>query len=240
MRKILVLLAFLVGCAETDIRKVPVAGMDEVEKAKLITQLWQRCQQGVEEAQALSVQETRDQAKIAEERLAVGEGRIRILEDAQSYGRRAFDLAPSSSEQCTYWYALCASYLGWEYDIVGKLKIQQGKERGDQALVKAGEKSREEAKMPLTDGIKALRHYERVYYERSKNLQIYMWLGINYEMAGDLPSAYLVSREIVRKLEGVKRGGANASEVDPLIEKYKSVLKKLEDQMRKQLIPIPK
>lgn len=240
MRKMLFMLACLWGCGETDILKQDVRGIDEVGKAKMITKLWQRCQQGVDEAQALTVKETRDGAKAAEERVDVGLGRIRILEEALAYGRRAYELAPQSSEQCTYWYALCASYLGWEFDIVGRMQRARGKERGDQSLVKAGEESCEKAKGPLKEGINGLLHYERAYYERSRNLQVYMWLGINYEMAGDLPSAYLVTIDLVRKLEGLKRGGANPAEVDPVIANYIKVRKKLEEEMRKGLIPIPK
>ncbi len=236
---LLVLVCVLWGCGETDILKQDLRGIDEVEKAKLITQLVRRCQQGVDEAQALRVEETRDAAKAADERVEVGLGRIRILEEALAYGRRAFGIAQQSSEQATYWYALCASYLGWEYDFVGQAQIRKGKEQGDQALVKAGEGSREKAKDALGDGIKGLKYYVREHFDRTRNLQIYMWLAIDYEMAGDLPSAYLVTYDLIRRLEGLKRGGTDAADVDRVIGEQRKAMKKLEEKMRELLISIP-
>ncbi|HAK95263.1 MAG TPA: hypothetical protein DCM87_09735 [Planctomycetes bacterium] len=240
MRRLLIGLVFLWGCSETDLLTQDVRRLDEYEKAKVITRLWQRCEQGVNDAQAVTGASVAGAAQAPDERVRVGEKRIRVLEEALPYGRRAFELAPLTSIACTYWFALCSSYLGWEYDIVGQIEIQQGKDRGDAALARRGEERREKARVALTEGVKALLHYVRVYYEHSPNVMIYEWLEINYEMLGRLQEAYLAARDLVRRLESLKRGGANPADVDAWLEKYKGVMQKLEQNMRDAMIPVPK
>lgn len=240
MRGLLIGLVLLCGCAETDILKQDVRGLDDVEKAKLIKRLLERCEQGVNDAQAITVASTLGAGQVPDERIRVGEKRIRILEETLPYARRAFELAPMTSVYSTYWLALCASYLGWEYDIVGQVEVQQGKDQGDAALARRGEERREKAKPVLTDGVKALMHYVRVYYERSPNPMVYEWLEINYEMLGRVQEAYIAARDLVRRLESLKRGGANPVDVDAWILKYNGVMQKLEQNMRDAMIPIPK
>jgi len=240
MRRLLVGLMLLWGCGETDLLKQEVKGLSEFEKAKLITKLWQRCEQGVNDAQAVTGATVVGAEQTPDERIRVGEKRIRILEEALPYGRRAFELAPLTSPSCTYWFARCASYLGWEYDIVGQIEVQQGTEREDAALVKCGEERRRKTKVALTDGVKALLHYVRVYYEYAPNVLIYEWLEINYELLGRLPEAYLTARDLVRRLENLKRTGASPAEVGAWLEKYKDVTQQLEQKMRDAMIPIPK
>lgn len=240
MRRLLIGLVFLWGCGETDMLKVDVRSLDEYEKGRLITRLWQRCEQGVNDAQAVVVDAALEPARMAGERIRVGDRRIRILEEALPYGRRAFETAPLTSVACTYWFALCASYLGWEYDIVGQVEVQQGKDQGDAALVRRGEERREKAKPVLVEGVKALLHYVRVYYEQSPNVMVYEWLEINYEMLGRLQEAYVAARDLVRRLESLKRAGADPADVNAWLEKYKGVMQKLEQNMRDAMIPVPK
>jgi hypothetical protein len=227
MRKLAVLLLVVWGCRETDIRTVDPEGLSAVERAKLITDLWNRCKEGVDRFRQI-------EPKSDHER------RIKVLEEANSYGERAFKIAPFTAHQAAKWHARCLTFLGWEYDLWGQRLLLEAEQSGDAAKRAKGQALRKKASTYLALAVQRLTHYDRVYGLRNPDDEIYHLLEINYELLGDNRSAYLVSLKWLAELKSRKRGGiGDAVVLDQEIRRWTRVAEKLRQKLIEDMQPVP-
>jgi len=219
------LFLFLCGCKSDPLDFNP-KDIPADELAKRITMLWENCRDAIERYRAVPKTERKRRVEILEK-------------EAYPYGKRGFEVAPLTAHQTTIWFARAATFLGWEYDIWGQELIGKADDTGDDSLRVQGEKYREKGKRYMKEGLRALLHYERVYYDRNPIPEIYYLMEITYELLGDRRSAYLVSLKWLSKLKGLAKQSPGDRQLNLAIERWRTVIRKLRKLMIQNLEPIP-
>lgn len=220
------------GCGTVPLYEQPYEGLDEVEKAKLATRNWQACRDGVNQWEDAVRAEGQDEAAFLRHRIS-------LIEQALPYGRRAYEIYPTTAEDATRWLAWATSYLGWDYTLLGKLLEQRAAgPDGDPRLARDANEALARGAGHLRDGARLLLHYRRVYFDRSRDLMLFHVLGINYELLGDFRSAYLVTMEWLKHLEALQIR-SDVPQVKEGIARCKIILEKLRQKMRDHLQEVP-
>jgi len=227
MRTIAVLVAVLLcGCAD-DLLNMNPRGMGEAEKGVIITKLWRTCKDAIDEYDGTA----------KENHLA----RIKILEDALPYGRKAFEIAPYTSHQATLYYALCAFYVGSEYQIWKESFAPDGEMPRDEKTKRLAEEYGAAAKEYFLEAIKRFTHYQQYYFDSNPNFDILFFLSVSYETVGDTRSAYLVAARWLRRLERI--GDPKQGPIDPVLDQQINYWRKVVESLKKKLVdklePVP-
>jgi hypothetical protein len=224
MRKLTLVLPLLWGCAE-NIVKEDYRKLSADERAVLITKLWTECRDAIREYGDVAAEDHR--------------GRIRILEEAIPYGRRGFEIAPYDASDATWWYALCAFYLGYEYEAMRQQCLRQGEGQKSEISKAEAEAHRAKAVEYLTEAVKRFTHYQQHYFDSRPQDLLPPFLSLSYEVLGDTRAAYLVTLRWCKQLRSMAKQGVLDASLDRQIRWWQANVDRLKQQLIDKLQPVP-